>query len=348
MFGIFNKVDKRSVGIDIGESSIKLVDIVRDNDKLVLNNYTELQLGKYVGKEAGDIVKLGHEDLRRAMSDLYEISKSECRNITVGIPMSACQFKLITFSQKVKPFLNDLVELEFRKYTLLPVSELSISFNILKEDENNLYVLVVAIKNKEIERINYATNFIKKDNYKLEPSMFGLVRNIVDQNHDMSMVVDFGASSTSVLYIVDSVIYGADTFSKGVNEIIINIKTGLSLDYVTAHNKFFQLDIMDSSKMESDIASRTMHHICEEVIHIQNNFSRKFDVKCSTLYISGGGSKINNILKFLEQEFKDLKIIKINSFDRLYIPETIKDLAVKNSPTYNNAIGLALSEIINF
>ena len=35
MFGIFNKVDKRSVGIDIGESSIKLVDIVLDNDKLV-------------------------------------------------------------------------------------------------------------------------------------------------------------------------------------------------------------------------------------------------------------------------------------------------------------------------
>jgi Tfp pilus assembly PilM family ATPase len=348
MFNIFNKVDKRSVGIDIGESSVKLVDIVLDNDKLVLNNYTELQLGKYVGKEAGDIVKLGHEDLKHAMSDLYEISKSDCRNITVGIPMSACQFKLITFSKKVKPFLNDLVELEFRKYTLVPVSELSISFNILKEDENNLHVLVVAIKNKEIERINYATSFIKKDNYKLEPSMFGLIRNIADKNHSISMVVDFGASTTSVLYIIEGSVYGVDTFAKGINEIVINIKTGLSLDYVNAHNKFFSLDILDDTKMETEIAARTMHHICEEVIHIQNNFSRKFNVKCSTLYISGGGSKINNILKFLEKEFKGMEVLKINSFERLYIPESVKDIALKNSPTYNNAIGLALSDIINF
>jgi Tfp pilus assembly PilM family ATPase len=345
MFNIFNQVDKRGVGIDIGESSLKLVDIVRDNDTLVLNNYTELQLGKYAGKENGDIVKLGDNELRNAMSDLYMASKSDCRNITVGIPMSSCQMRTIKFPIKTKPFLKDLIDLEFRRYTIVPLDQLSITHNIVKEDAENIWVLVLAIRTDEIERINYVTNFMNKDNYKIEPSIFGLMRHVTDNNPDMSMVIDFGASITSILFVVDNKIYGSDSFRKGVNEIVMNIKIGLSLDYKTAHDKFYNLDITNTADMSSEIASRTMHHICEEVMHIQNSFSSKFEVKCSNIYISGGGSKINNILKFLEAEFQGVKIFKINAFERVYIPEAVKDLAIKNSPTYNNAIGLAMSDI---
>lgn len=345
MFNIFNKIDKRSIGIDIGESSLKLVDISRDNDTLILNNYTELQLGKYSGKENGDTVKLGDDQLRTAMQDMYIESKTDCKNITVGIPMSACQMKIIKFPIKSKPFLSDLIELEFRRYTIIPISELSITHNIVKEDIESLWTLVLAVKTKEVERINYATNFIKKENYKIEPSIFGLMRHITDNNPGMSMVIDFGASMTSILFILDNKISGVESFRKGINEIVMNIKVGLSLDYKEAHQKFFDLDILNDKDLSSQIAFSTMHHICEEVMHMQNSFSIKFQVKCSNIYISGGGSKINNILSFLEKEFEGVKINKINAFERLSMPEAIKNLAIKNSPTYNNAVGLAMSDI---
>ena len=345
MLNVFNQIDKRSIGIDIGESSLKLVDIMRSGDKLVLNNYIELELGKYAGKENGDIVKLGDNELRNAMLDLYMQAKSDCRNYTVSIPMSACQMKIIKLPLKSKPFLTDLIELEFRRYTVIQISELSLSHTILKEDEESLSVLVLAVKTNEIERINYATNFIQKDNYKLEPSIFGLVRHIQDLTSGMSMIVDFGASTTSLLFIIDNKIYGTETLSRGVNEIVMNIKVGLSMDYKSSHDKFFNLDILDKTDMSSEIAASTMTHICEEVIHMQNSFCIKFSVKCSNIYISGGGSKINNILGFLEQEFTGVKVHKINSFERFSIPDSIKDIAIKSSPTYNNALGLAMSEI---
>jgi Tfp pilus assembly PilM family ATPase len=346
MFDLFKKIEKRCIGIDLGESSIKLVDITNNNNNLILNNYTEVELGPYVGKENGDIVKLGDKELERAIKDLYEASKSNCKNFVMSVPMHACLLKTVTLPIETKSILDQIVPYELGKDGYIDTSELKITFNTVSETESIITVLVLAVKQKEVNRINNIFANIDHDILHIEPSIFGLSRNIKIENvNDVNMIIDFGASITSVLFVSNTKVYMSQTFSKGVNQIILNIKNSLSVSFEMAKKIFFELDILNKSRIESEICSRSFGHILEEVIHIQNDFYNKFSLKCSNIYISGGGSKIINVEKEIQEYFPTAKVSNIYGFDRLYVPEALKNMTHKNSGTFNNAIGLALSEL---
>ncbi len=346
MFGLFKKVEKRYIGLDLGESSIKLVDISNLEDRLILNNYTELEIGTYAGRENGEIVKLGEKEITQAIKDIYTSSESSCKNFVVSVPMQSCVIKSFDLPIETKSILDTIVPYEFSKGTMLKAYDFNINYNIVEETDSKLSLLVVAIKQKDVDRINSIFADIDHNVLRVEPSIFGLSRNIERLNTgSVNMIIDFGASVTSVLFVSANKVYMAQTFSKGVNQIILNIKNNLSVSFLSAKKFFFELDILNESSLEAQICNSSFASILEEVIHIQNNFYNKFSLKCSNIYISGGGSKINNIESMIKQFFPLMQVSKINGFERLFLPETLKETTFKHGGTFNNAIGVTLSEI---
>jgi Tfp pilus assembly PilM family ATPase len=346
MFGLFKKAEKRYIGLDLGESSIKLVDISNRDDRLTLNNYTELEIGVYAGRENGEIVKLGDKEMSQAIKDIYEASKSSCKNFVVSVPMQSCVIKSLDLPIETKSILDSIVPYEFSKGSMLKSYDFNINYNVVEETESKLSLLVVAIKQKDIDRISTIFTGIDHDVLRVEPSIFGLSRNIERLDiGSVNMIIDFGASVTSVLFVSANKVYMAQTFSKGVNQIILNIKNNLSVSFPSAKKFFFELDILNENKLESQICKSSFTSILEEVIHIQNNFYNKFSLKCSNIYISGGGSKINNIETMIKQFFPLMQVFKINGFERLFLPENLKQITFKHGGTFNNAIGVTLSEI---
>ena len=54
------------MGIDIGSSSIKVVEIEQTSKALTLRTYGELQLGPYANQALGESVKLDEDQLTKA------------------------------------------------------------------------------------------------------------------------------------------------------------------------------------------------------------------------------------------------------------------------------------------
>ena len=74
MFGDLLKKQSQSVlGVDIGSSSIKVVQLRKKGGKAVLETYGELALGPYAGTEIGRATNLPNDKLVEALRDLYEL-----------------------------------------------------------------------------------------------------------------------------------------------------------------------------------------------------------------------------------------------------------------------------------
>jgi len=64
---IFNKKSTGVLGIDIGSSSIKMVQLSRKGGHAVLDTYGELALGPYAGKSVGEATSLPPEKIIEAI-----------------------------------------------------------------------------------------------------------------------------------------------------------------------------------------------------------------------------------------------------------------------------------------
>ena len=68
----FSKKSQSVLGIDIGSSSIKIIQLSRKNGHAVLETYGELYLGPYAGKGVGEATSLPIEKIIVAVKDMLK------------------------------------------------------------------------------------------------------------------------------------------------------------------------------------------------------------------------------------------------------------------------------------
>jgi len=77
------------VGIDIGSSYIKVVQLKNKGGKAVLETYGEAALGPYAELEAGALTSLSNEKLSEALNSILKESDVTTKNAIVAIPSSS-------------------------------------------------------------------------------------------------------------------------------------------------------------------------------------------------------------------------------------------------------------------
>src|SRR5258706_6956852 len=86
----FSSSKKESViGVDIGSSAIKVVQIRKKGGKAVLETYGSLSLGPYAGGEVGVATNLPEDKISAALADLLRESGVTSKSAGVSIPSSA-------------------------------------------------------------------------------------------------------------------------------------------------------------------------------------------------------------------------------------------------------------------
>jgi len=151
---------KKSVlGLDIGSSFIKLVQLRKEQERAILETYGEIALGPYAKMKIGQNVKLPPDDVAQAIKDLMKESNSKTDRARVSIPLKSSFVKIITlpFGQE-KNISAEVIAMEARRHIPVPVSEVALDWWVIPESEDDLKnggeketeVLLVAIHNDVI------------------------------------------------------------------------------------------------------------------------------------------------------------------------------------------------------
>ena len=121
-----------AIGVDIGSSAIKVVEIKKKGNKAVLETYGVIALGPYADLEAGRVTNLPIEKVVLALQEVFKQSDVTSDSPAFSIPIQSS----LIFTIELPPKINTdqiaaIVPIEARKYIPVPITEVSIDYFII-------------------------------------------------------------------------------------------------------------------------------------------------------------------------------------------------------------------------
>ncbi|MDI9354807.1 MAG: hypothetical protein QM532_01005 [Cyanobium sp. MAG06] len=191
---IFNLGNNNILGIDIGLSSIKAVELISSGGGVFLKDYKELYLARSVGKDVGDIVYMGTYDTARLIKQL--IGDNIYDEIYIGYP--ANQYVVLTLMLPLESdgLEDHIIPIETKRYfNFFDLSNYDIKYEKLPDNilnNNKLNYVVILSKKRDILQLS---SLLKENNIKIqdiEPNSIGSVR--VLSGIEDEVVIDMGSA----------------------------------------------------------------------------------------------------------------------------------------------------------
>ena len=364
---IFSKKEKSVLGIDIGSSAIKVVQIKRKRGRAVLETYGELALGPYTGIEVGRSTNLPREKIIEALRDILKESKTSTTSCGVALPLSSSLITFITIPHVPDKQLADVISLEARKYIPVPMNEVMFDYSIIPRDDSfssddqdvegkktdgkpiekqPMDVLVVAIHNEYIN--NYqaisAGAGLQPSFYEIE--IFSSIRAVVEQGIQAVMVMDMGAQSTKLYILERGLLRASHIINRGSQDITLAVSKSLSLTVNEAENmkRTFGLQGGPEYKELTEIITVNLDYIFYEANAALLNYQKKYSKNISKVILTGGGVLLKGFTDLAKLSFQT-EIVYANPFGKLETPAFLSEQFLKAGPEFAVAIGCALRRL---
>jgi len=341
----YTYANKPSFGIDIGHSSIKAMQLTRENNGYVMNAYGNIQI------EQGSIAKGIINDAELIAKKIYELVTTHTTGrITLdraafSIPNEYSYTRVITVPKMNKQELNDVICNEIQQSMPLPASDLYYDYDIVQLNDSQEIQLVATPKQivdsymKVSEMLGIEMAFVETN----IGAVARAVKNSEITKNLVSLIVDLGSSAADLTLYDGSQIRITSTANCGGEDITRSIANGLDINSVQAHILKTRFGF-DPSKRQNEIikaVASVLDRLFQEIKKVDKYFREHSDNKSiEQIIIVGGGSNIPGISHYMTDKLKiptrvcsPLKNIKFNSMTK---PDPVE------STLYTTVIGLAI------
>ncbi len=356
---LFKKKSSSALGIDIGSSSIKVVQLQKKGDKAVLETYGELALGPYGGANIGQSVNLPQDKLIQAMADLLAEKEVNITTKTCGIaiPFKASLLSVIQLPNVGEKELASMVPIEARKYIPVPISDVSIDWSIIpkREDVDSLIptkgekkvkmadILLVAIHNNIISQYRDIVQKTGLNAKFFEIELFSTMRAILEGINAPVMIFDMGAATTKLYIVERGLVQFSHTINGGSQDITANIARFLNISAEDAEviKRSIGMGMTPEGADLSQTVSIVFDRIFDQANRFLFDFQKKRNQNVKSIYLTGGGSALKGFRDLAAQNFK-VEVISGNPFEKVETPAFLENLLKVTGPEFTVAVGAAL------
>ncbi|MFZ2621104.1 MAG: type IV pilus assembly protein PilM [Minisyncoccia bacterium] len=361
--GLTKKRSRSVLGIDVGSSSIKVVQLSQKNGHPVLDTYAELSLGQYAGKNIGEATGLTTEKIIEAIGDIL---KEKDVNITtracgVAIPFSSSFISVIDVPMVSKADLDKMIPIEARKYIPVPISEVALDWYIIPKDKSvetevansdkskapeRLEVLIVALHNDTISRYKEMITQTALDASFFEIEIFSTMRSILDQEISPVLLVDMGATNTKLYIVERGILRASHMINKGSQSITDELSKSLGISVTDAEylKREKGLEGVINGIEVKNIMSITLDYIFSEINHTILAYQKKYTKNVSKVVLVGGGSALKGIADFAKNSFQT-EVEAGNPFSKVVAPAFLEKVLRETGPEFAVAVGAALRRL---
>ena len=348
----------RVVGIDIGTSSIKLVEIRKKDGKAYLETYSTLALGPYTKADVGSITNLSDELLTKAVSDAIAEGTVVTRNAAFSVPSSSSLVFIVELPGNVsEKDLESIVPVEARKYIPVPITEVALNYWVLPDHDASLdsgaeskadktEVLVAAMHNETLSKYKALATAAGLNSDVFEIEIFSEIRAAFGHELSAVLLMDVGASKTKVAIVEYGVVRNFHIINRGGFDITNNMSKSLTLTFQRAEDLKRQVGLLGEgeNKAASDVAKLSVDYILTETSNVIQNFERKYNKPVSKIILSGAGSLLPGFRDLAAKTFK-IETISANPFEKVTVPEFVANVLAETGPEFSVALGVALRKL---
>lgn len=352
-----------AVGIDIGSSAIKIVEIKKKGGKAVLETYGSISLGPYGDTEIGRITNLTEDKIIEALKEVLKQSGTTTPSSALSIPVqSSLIFTLELPTEVNEGDMDTIVTTEARKYIPVPITEVSVDYFPLPAKEPNYEeshdpekalaiaskreVLVVAIQNDAISRLRSVVDKAGITANFFEVEIFSSVRSNFEHELSLVLLMDLGASRTKLSLVEFGTVKGYHTINRGGADISDAISKSLSIPFPKAEEmkKEFGLFGSPEEKNLAEIIKVHVDYIFSETNNVLSGYEKKYNRTISKVILTGGGAMLKGFKETATENFK-AEVIVGHAFSKVGAPAFLEKVLEATGPEFAVAIGLALRKL---
>ena len=337
----------RVVGIDVGSSSIKVVELESRNNVVTLTTYGELQLGPYdEDKAIGQAVTLTQAVERQALVDILRESVVKAKRAVLAMPLSASFVTIMSLDATTDEDISPRVRVEARKHIPVPIAEVTLDWAEVEmadeENENSRDVLLAAIQNEALNRFNVLMQTVNFTNAPTEIECFSSIRGTYSSNEEDIALIDIGATLTK-LYIVRG----------GMLQRMYRVRAGGSecTAKISADEKisFEEAELLKRSITRNDekfpVLQRIHHNhfsrVLKEFKQVLADYETKIQIEVPLIYLTGGAALFPGLDTFIANQMgREVRIS--NPFSKVAYPAFMEDTMKEIGPSFTTALGAAL------
>ena len=347
---LFGK-NKTLLGINIGSSYIKMVELKDSGSVYTLSNFGMAALP---ADAIVDGTIMDSTAIINAIVNLAGNLKIKKKRICTSISGHSVIIKKITLPLMDENTIEETIHQEATQHIPYDINDVNLDFQILgpnQANSENMDVILVAVKKETIndyllliEEAGFVPVVVDVDTFALENSY---EYNYDGEKKKIVALVDIGANLTCINILDEGVTCFSRNITSGSRFITEQLQKKFSLNYENA--ELLKLGCTDSSK--TDVAT-ALSAIDEAAFSIVNEISKAIEFfhtsamtegRVENIILSGGGAKTPNIAQSITKN-TGIETEIIDPFRNIIIPEKHFDLEYIQdiAPLAAVATGLAL------
>ena len=346
---MFKRPNKSMVGVDIGSSSVKAVELQGKSGafQLVSLGYEALEPDSVVD---GQIMELN--SVSNAIASIFNEHKIKTMKVAAGVNGHSVIVKNIVLPQMSSEELQESFAWHAEEHIPFDIADVTLDYHVTEQKDDAVHVLMAACKRDKVANLKQAIQLAGKQPAVIDVDAFAL-QNCYDLNYDpqpgqVVALLNIGASTTNINILNgDRSVFTRDaTFGGNQYTSLLQKELGLTFEQAEQVKRGMPLPEGSEDRDISPILETVSDILALEVQKTMDFYRATVEdggLAVEKILVTGGGSKLNGLIEFLSHRFEmpveifdPFKKIKVDSrgFDPEYMREIVPEMAI--------AVGLAL------
>lgn len=341
--GIFSSSnDNHYLGIDIGNSSLKIVELLKRGKKISLSNYGFTENIEGADFTYSDDVSFLAKSIVKLRNDLgIKTSKANA-----SLPSWSVFSSVINLYNFDKKKINEQVIEEAKKVIPLPLEEMVLDWKIIPnkgDGKNNIKVFLTGSPKKLIKKYIDVFKEAKLTLANLETETFSLIRALLGNDPATAMIIEMGENSTDFSIVKESIPFLNRSIKISGKSITneISSKMGIGLEQAEQFKFDLAMSKNEQKKEVPKVILDAINPIVDEIKYMIDLFYSGNNDTIEKIVLSGGGCLLYDFPEYLER-ILDIRVVVGNPWFKVTYPPELEAVLSEVGPKLSVATGLAL------
>jgi type IV pilus assembly protein PilM len=354
--GLFSRTpqSKSYIGLDFGQSGIKLVELMNEKGRARLVTYAHAALpSESLDKALG-------EDLDRTALFVKKMAeKARCSTkLAIGaLPISSVFSSIISVPATNEKELKQAIELQAKKLIPVALEDITLdsktidSANAQEDGKKVTRVLLTGAPKILVQKFIDLSKKAGLELISLETEAFAEIRSLVGKDRSSIMVIDIGATRTNITVVERGIPFLNRSIATGGVQITQTISKTLGIPYEQAENMKRDIRAIQAFAQTGDISpilTSLLKPILDEVRYSFNLYQGQTEEgqpkHIDKIILTGGSALLPNLPEFVTQ------LMNVNAYlgdpwARVVYPVDLRPILEEIGPRFSVAIGCAMRDI---
>ncbi|MBI5023171.1 MAG: type IV pilus assembly protein PilM [Candidatus Magasanikbacteria bacterium] len=345
-----------SFGLDIGDRSIKLVQLqqMRDNFlkphfKLAHHSQIPLPPGWIIDGELQkpeEIMKILKNHIAK-QKDGLAVSPW----VAISLPETKTYIQLIQLKTTEEEITEETIREVAPSYLPFDLDDIYLDWQVIGQEDNNVSVLLAAVPKRIADTYTYLLNIAGLTPLAMEVEATAITRAVINRQKDLSHeargILDLGATRASFIIFDHGVIQFSLSLAFAGQEVTERISNAMNLELSEAEKMKKECGL-DSKKCKGNLKSAlegSLNELADKITQAIQFYKLHFPEKnpLTGIRLCGGGANLPALENYLSAKLK-LKVRKANPWVNLF-PIGQPPIDEEHSLLYTTAVGLAMRAV---